>query len=329
MRPRRPATRSPRAERVSLSSPTAPYAEAAPKRGLRGAAARTRRRHGGRGLPFVLPYLPFLIAFGIAPMVYALKLAFTDVDGGWSGLHNFTHTATDYRFGPALKHILLYTGVWLGALVVFVVVLALLLHGRASRTSSTFRFLFYIPGALAGAASVLVWLFMLDPSVSPGSFLLHHVLGADLFVESIAPGHLPFIFAMIAFWTGAGGWIVVMYGALNTIPPDLEEAARIDGAGPLTVALRIKLPLIRKWIAYMLILSFATGTQLFVEPQVVQTASFGLVPDTWSANQLAYQLAFRYADFNGAAAIAVDLLMIGLVGAVLVVTRSGLFKTED
>ena len=74
---------------------------------------------------------------------------------------------------------------------------------------------------------------------------------------------------MIAFWTGAGGWIVVMYGALNTIPHDLEEAARIDGAGPLTIALRLKLPLIRKWIAYMVILSFATGTQLFVEPQLV------------------------------------------------------------
>ena len=170
---------------------------------------------------------------------------------------------------------------------------------------------------------------MLDPSVSPGAFLLHDLLGAHIFAQSIAPGNLPFIFAMIAFWTGAGGWIVVMYGALNTIPPDLEEAARIDGAGPITIALRLKLPLIRKWIAYMVILSFATGTQLFVEPQVVQTASFGLVPDTWSANQLAYQLAFRYADFNGAAAIAVDLLMIGLVGAVLIVTRSGLFRTDD
>ena len=195
--------------------------------------------------------------------------------------------------------------------------------------SSTFRFLFYLPGALAGASSVLVWLFMLDPVVSPGSWLLHHVLGSDLFVESIAPGKLPFIFAMIAFWTGAGGWIVVMYGALNTIPHELEEAARIDGAGPLTVALRIKLPLIRKWVAYMAILSFATGTQLFVEPQLVNKASLGMVPDVWSSNQLAYQLAFRYADFNGAAAISVDLLAIGLVAAVIVVTRTGLFRTDD
>jgi len=282
-----------------------------------------------RGAAFVLAYLPFLILFGVAPTIYALDLAFTDANGGWVGFHNFVRTYEDFRFLPAFKHILLYTVVWLGALMVFVVGLALLLHGRANRVSSAYRFLFYIPGALAGAAAVVIWLFMLDPTVSPASFLLHHVLGADIFAQSIAPGNLPYIFAMIAFWTGAGAWIVVMYGALNTIPPDLEEAARIDGAGAFTIAFRLKLPLMRKWIAYMLILSFATGTQLFVEPELVQHASFGLVPDTWSANQLAYQIAFRYADFNGAAAIAVDLLALGLVGALIIVTRSGLFRTED
>jgi multiple sugar transport system permease protein len=292
-------------------------------------ATGTRGLHVPRGLPFVLPYLPFLIVFGIAPTIYALDLAFTSAGGGWVGFHNFVRTYDDFRFVPAFKHILVYTIVWLGALMVFVVGLALLLHGRANRVSSTYRFLFYIPGALAGAAAVVIWLFMLDPTVSPGSFLLRDLLGAHIFAQSIAPGNLPYIFAMIAFWTGAGGWIVVMYGALNTIPPDLEEAARIDGAGPFTIAFRLKLPLIRKWIAYMLILSFATGTQLFVEPEIVQHASFGLVPDTWSANQLAYQLAFRYGDFNAAAAIAVDLLLIGLVGAVLIVTRSGLFRSED
>jgi multiple sugar transport system permease protein len=304
---------------VASSAVTSEYAGATRRRGPRAL----------QGLPFVLPYLPFLVVFGIAPTIYALDLAFTNVGGGWVGFHNFVRTYQDFRFIPAFKHVLVYTCVWLAALMIFVVGLALLLHGRASRVSSTYRFLFYIPGALAGSAAVLVWLFMLDPSVSPAAFLLHHLLGANIFAQSIAPGNLPYIFAMIAFWTGAGGWIVVMYGALNTIPPDLEEAARIDGAGPFMIAFRLKLPLIRKWIAYMLILSFATGTQLFVEPEIVQHASFGLVSDTWSANQLAYQLAFRYADFNAAAAIAVDLLMIGLIGAVVIVTRSGLFKAED
>jgi multiple sugar transport system permease protein len=278
---------------------------------------------------FVIPYLPLLLLFGLIPMGYALKLAFTNAQGRWVGFSNFSKTFDDYRFMPAFKHILVYTTVWLAGLVVFVVGLALLLHSRASRTSSSFRFLFYMPGALAGASSVLLWLFMLDPAVSPGAFLLHHLLGSDLFVESIAPAKLPFIFAMIAFWTGAGGWIVVMYGAMNTIPTELEEAARIDGAGALTIALRLKLPLIRKWIAYMLILSFATGTQLFVEPQLVNEASLGMVPDTWSSNQLAYQVAFRFGDFNAAAAISVDLLVIGVAAAVLVVTRSGLFRRDE
>ena len=291
-------------------------------------ATRKRGPRELRGLPFVLPYLPLLIIFGIAPTVYAVILAFTNVGGSFVWFRNFVHTYNDFRFIDAFKHVLIYTAVWLVALMVFVVGLALLLHGRANRVSTSFRFLFYIPGALAGAAAVVIWLFMLDPSVSPGSFILHG-LGSHSFAQSIAAENLPFIFAMMAFWTGAGGWIVVMYGALNTIPHELEEAARIDGAGPIAVALRVKLPLIKKWVAYMLILSFATGTQLFVEPQIVQSASFGLVPDTWSANQLAYQLAFRYADFNGAAAIAVDLLAIGLIGAVIVVTRSGLFRTED
>jgi multiple sugar transport system permease protein len=292
-------------------------------------ATRMRGLHVPRGLPFVLPYLPFLIVFGIAPTIYALDLAFTSADGGWVGFHNFVRTYNDFRFIPAFKHILLYSAVWLTALVVLVVGLVLLLHSRAGRTTSTFRFLFYIPGALAGAAAVLVWLFMLDPTVSPGSFLLRDLLGAHVFAQSIAPGNLPYIFAMIAFWTGAGGWIVVMYGALNTIPPDLEEAARIDGAGPFQIAFRLKLPLIRKWIAYMVILSFATGTQLFVEPQLVNQASFGLVPDTWSPNQLAYQLAFRYGDFNAAAAIAADLLLIGVLAAAVIVTFTGLFRVED
>jgi multiple sugar transport system permease protein len=292
-------------------------------------ATRKRGLHRAHGYAFIAPYLPFLIVFGILPMIYALYLAVTSESGGWAGVDNFTRTIRDYRFVPAFEHVIIYTSAWLGSLVVVVVGLALLLHGRANRATSTFRFLFYIPGALAGASSVLVWLFMLDPSVSPGAFLLHHVLGSHLFVESIAPGKLPFIFAMIAFWTGAGGWIVIMYGALNTIPHDLEEAAQIDGAGPLTIAVRLKLPLIRKWIAYMAILSFATGTQLFIEPQLVNEASLGLVPDTWSSNQLAYQLAFRYGDFNGAAAISVDLLVIGLVAALLVVTRTGLFRSED
>jgi len=182
---------------VSSPALTSAQAEAAHPRGLR--AARPRGPRVPRGLPFIVPYLPFLIAFGIAPMLYALDLAVTNDNGGVTGFHNFVRTFRDYRFVPAFEHILLYTSVWLGTLIVFVVGLALLLHGRANRVSATFRFLFYMPGALAGSAAVLVWLFMLAPTVSPGKFFLQHVLGANIFAQSIAPGNLPYIFAIIAY----------------------------------------------------------------------------------------------------------------------------------
>ena len=93
-------------------------------------------------------------------------------------------------------------------------VLALMLRPLARHASAGFRFLFYIPGALAGAASVLVWLFMLDPTLSPWSGLLK-ALGLGNLDLVLLPAHLPYVFATIAFWTGAGGWIVVMYGALE------------------------------------------------------------------------------------------------------------------
>jgi multiple sugar transport system permease protein len=204
-----------------------------------------------------------------------------------------------------------------------------ILRGRVRPgLSSVLRFLFYLPGALAGVASVLVWLFMLSPSVSPATGLLR-ALGLSTFDQVTAPGNLPVILVLIAFWTGAGGWIVVMYGALNNIPDEVIEAARVDGAGPWRTAWNIQIPMIRKWIVYMGILAFASGSQLFVEPQLLEAATLGRVSPTWSPNQLAYVFAFQYGDFNSAAALSVFLLVIGLIVAALLVTRSGLFKVGD
>ena len=82
---------------------------------------------------------------------------------------------------------------------------------------------------------------------------------------------------MIAFWTGAGGWIVVMNGALNNISDEVIDSAKVDGANPLQLAAEGEAPLIKKWVVYMCILAFAAGTQLFVEPSLVSEASLGMV----------------------------------------------------
>jgi multiple sugar transport system permease protein len=287
-----------------------------------------RRRSGRAGYGFVAAYLVLLIAFGVVPTGYAISFAVTDAGGGFTGLTNFVTAAQDFRFAAAIGHVALYLVFWLAALVVFVVALALLLHRLGARpTGRALRFLYYIPGALAGAASVLVWLFMLDPAVSPAGFLLRG-LGFDTFGQVVALEHLPVLFTLIAFWTGAGGWIVVLYGALNTISPDVLEAARIDGAGAWQTAWRIQIPLLRKWIVYMVILAFAGGTQLFVEPQLLSQASVGVAGRDYSPNQLSYDFAFQNNDVGTAAAISVELLVVGLVVAAVFVTRSRFFDAD-
>jgi multiple sugar transport system permease protein len=290
---------------------------------------RSARNPVGRaGYVFVSGYVLLLLAFGVLPTGYAVWLALSNSRNQLVGFGNFTRTFTDYRFGPAFLHIGLYLVVWLASLMILVVLLSLMLHGRMRRTSTSLRFLFYLPGALAGVASVLLFLILLDPAASPVGWLLKS-FGWNTLAQVNAPGHLPVLFTVIAFWTGAGGWIVVMYGALNSIPDEILEAARIDGASTLQIALRIQIPMITKWIAYMLILAFAAGTQLFVEPQLVSLASWGMIPDSWSPNQLSYQYAFQAGDFNGAAALSVDLLILGLACAALVVFRTGLFDRDE
>src|SRR5665647_2602759 len=94
----------------------------------------------------------------------------------------------------------------------------------------------------------------------------------------------------------------------------------------IQTALHIQLPMLRKWISYMAIMSLAAGTQLFVEPKVLSQATHGVVPVDYSLNQLAYLYAFKQQDLNGSAAIAVMMLVVSLGLSVYVVIRGGLFE---
>ena len=111
-----------------------------------------------------------LLLLGIAPVVYAIYLALSN-SGGFGT--SFVDAFNDYRFVPAFEHVLEFMAIWLVSQTILVVALTLMLHNLRARVGAAFRFLFYIPGALAGAASVIVWLFMLDPTASPFAFILH------------------------------------------------------------------------------------------------------------------------------------------------------------
>lgn len=298
----------------------------------RGAPAPQSRRvaRGPASYLFIAPYAVLMIVFGVMPAIYALYLSFTARDGSGSfvALENYTKVIDDFRFMPAVQHVSLYLVFWLFALVILVTFFALVVHGLGSRHLRTgLRAIYYLPGALAGASSVMLWLFVLDPTASPVSILIR-AMGMESFVNVIVPSNLPIVFAIIAFWAGAGGWIVIMYGALNNISTEVMEAARIDGAGSVRLAWHIQIPMIRKWISYMAIMSIAAGVQLFVEPQLLSQASNAIVPNDYSLNQLAYQYAFKQNDFHGSAAISILLLFVALSLSAIFVTRGGLFDKD-
>jgi len=277
---------------------------------------------------FCSGYVLLLLVFGVLPMVYALYLSFTK-SGQFVGLDNYVKSVGDFRFLPAVQHVAAFLVIWVVTLTVLVTLLALIVHAvRVRWLSSTTRFLFFIPGAFAGAASVMLWLFLLNPSVSPVSFVLKW-FGYTNFVQAIDLNNLPLIFTVIAFWTGAGAWIIIMYAALHNISNEIMEAARCDGASAIKTAWYIQLPLIRKWIAYMVVISVAVGTQLFAEPKILAQASRNQIPKHYSLNQLAYVTAFGpQADFNSSAAISMMLLVVATGLAAFFVFRGGLFDRD-
>jgi multiple sugar transport system permease protein len=293
------------------------------------------RRHWTSYL-FVLPYLLIMLAFGLGPGLYALLISFADFSTGVpkyfaAGLGNYLAVFKDYRFNFAFGNIAEFLVISVPLGIAMVVILAILLQMRPGPLSTVLRTLYFVAGAVTGPVLVLVAIFMLDPSISPVQALLKG-MGFKLLNDVIYPGSLPVVFTLLGFFSGAGLWIAIQYGALEAIPTDVIEAATIDGCNAWQKALLIKFPLIRPYIIYQFILIFAGNVQLFVEPQVLGGGNnLGVganVPAVWSPNQLAYNFAFEMGNFATASALSLILLAIGLGAAYLIIRWTGFFSIE-
>ncbi|TMR90434.1 sugar ABC transporter permease [Nonomuraea basaltis] len=277
----------------------------------------TRRRGREKTLAawlLVGPYVVFLAAFGLAPALYGL----------WESLGHWGGVITDYRLGDAVRNVALYLVLWLPILVLLVLSLALTLHVKPSRFGAVMRFVYYLPGAVTGSAAALLWLFMISPAVSPFGPLLN-VFGA----EPLRGDTLVWVLVVMGVAIHAGGWVVVLYGALTALPRDVLEAASVDGATSWRSTWHIKLPLVRKYVAFVVITSFASGSQVFVEPTVLGTGAPGQISPTWSVNQLAYFFATQEGDFGRAAALSMIMLLVGLAAALVVIYRTRFYRTGE
>lgn len=289
---------------------------------------RKSRRDTRMSYLLLLPYLLLLVMFGIVPIGYAFGLSFVDtIEMAFYGLANYDFVFNDFRIPASVVNVLWFVAIWVAITMVGVAVLSLMLDTVGRRTATSLRTVFFLPGAVTSSAIVVLWLFVLDPSVSPFQPALH-MFGWMTRADVISGIGLAGVFAIMAFFSGSGGWIVVFGGALSSLPTEVMEAARIDGANRLQLALRIKLPMIWRSLVLMGILSFAGGLQLFVEPQLMGLAGPQFAQNDWSLNQMAFQYAFRMGDFGASAALSTMLVGASIVIALVIVFATRFYKLD-
>ena len=283
-----------------------------------------------QGTLMFLPYRILLFAWAIYPLAIAIITSMQSSRAGpGGGIGNYLFVINEFRFFPALLNVTIFLAIYLPAMLIMVAGMSLLLDTIKSRYNVSLRLMYLVPATITGSVAVLVWYFMLEPTYSPFSGLLAQIgwtQGTDVFNRD----NLAWIFALIAFSTGAGNWIVIQYGSLQSIPDDILEAAKIDGASSFQTAIRIKLPLIKKYLVYMLILAFAAAVQIFVEPYLMSSVPSALgVANDWSLNQLAYNLAFRGSNLGAATALSFMLLLLCVALALWVIYRTDFFDEAE
>lgn len=295
----------------------------------RAAAFRAKKRRNAlTAFLFLAPYLVLLAMFGIFPVCYAMGLSFFDtISGQFAGLMNYQFALDDFRLGQSFINVITYVAMWVSLMLVGVVTLASIIDLMPPRLGTLVRTVYFLPGAVTSAAIVVLWLFILDPQVSPFK-VAFDILGWENRFQVINAIGFAGIFTLMAFFAYAGGWIVVLHGALTGLPGEVMEAARIDGCKPLTLALRIKIPMIWRSIALMVVLSLANGLQLFVEPQLLGLAGPQLARNDWSPNQLAYQYAFALGDFGISAALSTMILVLSVSIALWIVFATKFYRID-
>jgi multiple sugar transport system permease protein len=150
-----------------------------------------------------------------------------------------------------------------------------------------------------------MWGFLYSPTFGPLEQIFSKFNAQAPFL--LSQGNIFYGLLNVVTWQWAGYYMIIIYAALQGIDSTIYEAARIDGANAWQIAMRIKVPLVSS--AFVLILVFALiGTlQFFTEPQVLGPVANGSVTPDFTPNIYAFNLAFTYAQFNYASAIAFSL----------------------
>ncbi|MGG7462847.1 MULTISPECIES: carbohydrate ABC transporter permease [unclassified Plantibacter] len=272
-----------------------------------------RRLDGGDrwiGLAFVAPQVIGVLALGVIPFIaviwYSLN-EWTPLTGGFDfiGIDNYTRLFADQRFFNSLRSSFLF-GVGIVVLnLVLALCLALLLNNRL-RGISTFRAFFFSPVVVSIIAWSIVWNFLLAPEGGVnGTLAMFGIDGTGWLTDpSTALGSV----VVIQVFKGVGMNMVLFLAALQGVPGEIKEAARLDGAGPVRLFFAVTLPMISPTVLLAGILTTIGSLEVFAPIQLLTKG--GPADSTLVLPYFLYQTAFQQQEFGYASAIGVVLFII-------------------
>jgi ABC-type sugar transport system permease subunit len=274
------------------------------------AAAPHERQHGRRGFLFAVPALVLFGLFAIYPIVQVFVLSFFDYNltspAVFVGLDNYTFLSSDPRFIDALSQTVFYAvGTYLPALLIGLL-LAQALSTRI-RGMGIVRLLYFLPLAMSWVAASIIWRVVLHPDG-----MLNQVLGIDVnWLTSSDTAKWGLV--IMSIWKETGFFLILFMAGLSSIPDDVYEAARIDGAGYWRRFWYVTLPLLRPITAVCAMMAILRGFQSFSPQTVLTGGKFG----TEVVNLFVYKTAFESARMGRASAVAVMMFLLLLTFALV------------
>lgn len=259
---------------------------------------------------FLIPAMLLLLFWRILPLVIGLRESFygnaLDLTTGreWVGLENFRYLFDDPTFWKSIRVTLLFNAIVNPLQVVLAVILAVIVNQHV-RGISFFRTILLLPVAIAGNIAALVWGLALDTNYGLVNGILEAIgIGRQPFLRSVDQA-MPTMIGIVS-WIGVPFWMLFVLAGLQSIPEDLREAARIDGAGRLQIFWGITLPLLKRVLLFILVADTVINFTLFAPPYLLTRGG-----PSQSTNLMMYDAwkrGFVYGDLGSSEAMIVVLL---------------------
>lgn len=273
------------------------------------------------GALYAAPVAAFVLVFFVAPLLLVGRMSASDwpLLAGDLGINlpdNYAGIADNPLFWPAVGFTLKYTGIVVVILIGLSLLLALIVADRRKGTGF-FRTAYFLPTTLGLASASLLFFGFYSPAIGPLDPLLDSLgLGPVSWLGT--PTAALWSTVVLIVWKFAGFFMIILLVGLQSIPPDVYEAARLDGANRWQSFWHVTVPLLWPALGLVLILS-VTGSLLAFDQFFILTKG-GPDNSTVTVVQLIYREAFQRFDLGAAAAISVVVL------AALLVLNIGQFR---